>query len=132
MSAPLPVARGRKGGDSDLVLDKKARKQIEDKVVEFREAGRVDEADELEVYLEGAIDIQGRTRQLGSKRDQDRVNVGKRIKLALAVVERDLPELYDHLGGKAIFSHGKVKTALTAGAYCTYCPPKSMNCEVRV
>jgi hypothetical protein len=129
--APLPVARGRKGSDSDLVLDKKARKNLANAIAEYRESGRIEEAEDLEAHLRKAIDITGKTRHLGSRRDQDRINVSKRIKLALELVKRDLPELYEHLGGENIFSRGKIPTTLRVGAYCSYSPPTPMTWEVR-
>jgi hypothetical protein len=132
LGSPLPVAHGRNGGDSDFVLDKKARASIANRIAEHRAAGRFEEAEELEVHLRRAIDVSGKTRRLGSRRDQDRVNVTKRIKHALEFVKRDLPELYDHFGGDSIFSHGKVQTPLKIGAFCLYRPPTSMNWEVRV
>ena len=124
LGAPLPVVQGRKGGDSDLVIDKRTRRELEDRIAEHREAGRIAEAESLNADLQRAIDIAGRTRQLGSQREHRRTNVRNRITLALELVKRDLPELYEHLDGE--------KPTLTTGGYCSYWPSSPMNWDVRV
>ncbi|HZV00098.1 MAG TPA: hypothetical protein VFF73_25500 [Planctomycetota bacterium] len=124
LGEPLPVVQGRKGGDSDLVLDDRTRRELKDRIAEHREAGRIEKAEQLEVDLKKAVDRLGRTRRLGSQREQRRTNVRNRITLALELVKRDLPELYEHLDGE--------KPTLTTGGYCSYWPASPMNWDVRV
>ncbi len=127
---------GHAGRDSDPVFDEEALERIRETIARRRAEGTVeaiDEADELEKrYLNPALDIHRRSRGLGSPSKRARVAVHQRIKKALKLIRRDLPALYEHLGGDRIFAHRKSSpVALHVGSFCSYKPREPMNWDVR-
>ncbi len=132
-----PGAAGGPGRDSDPVFDEEALRGIRESIARLRAEGTVEaieQAEELEKrYLKPALDVRGRARGLGSPSKSARVAIQKRIKKALELIRRDLPELYEHLGGEQIFAHRKSSpVALHVGSFCSYKPREPMKWDVRL
>jgi hypothetical protein len=114
------------GGDAGELIDKSARVAYEQRLRELAEeleqaaawndAGRRErleqEAQALRSELARALGLGGRERRSGSATERARVNVRRRIALALRRIEDTCPALGRHLSA-----------CVRTGVYCAYEPP---------
>lgn len=111
------------GGDSGEVLDARARAEYAARLrdleaelqeaTEWNDAGRSErlrvEADALRTELASATGLGGRERRVGSAAERARVNVQRRIALALKKITESAPLLGRHL-----------QQSIRTGTYCAY------------
>lgn len=114
------------GGDAGELIDTSARvayerrlRELEQELEEaaaWNDAGRrerlEEEAQALRVELARALGLGGRERRSGSATERARVNVRRRIALALRRIEEACPALGQHLSA-----------CVRTGVYCAYEPP---------
>ena len=79
---------------------------------EERAAGLEEEIDALVGQLAQAVGLGGRDRPSSSPGERARVNVTKAIRTAIKLIERESPQLADHL-----------RAAIRTGRFCSYAPP---------
>jgi hypothetical protein len=79
---------------------------------EERAAGLEEEIDALVGQLAQAVGLGGRDRPSSSPGERARVNVTKAIRTAIKLIERESPQLADHL-----------TAAIRTGRFCSYAPP---------
>jgi tetratricopeptide (TPR) repeat protein len=77
-----------------------------------RAAGLEEEIDALVSELAQAVGLGGRDRPSSSSAERARVNVTKAIRTAIKLIERESPQLADHLSA-----------AIHTGRFCSYAPP---------
>lgn len=119
--------------DSGETLDQRARSQVRarmhDLAAELEDAeashdlGRAEmlgaELDQLEQELAHALGLGGRARRMGDPVERARKSVYNRIRAALKAIEKDLPELAQHL-----------RHAVRTGRTCVYAPEASVSWHV--
>ena len=119
--------------DSGEVLDQRARTQVRARMhdlateLEDTEAshdlGRSEalgaELDQLEQELAHALGLGGRARRMGDPVERARKSVYNRIQAALKAIEKELPELAQHL-----------RHAVRTGRTCVYAPEASVSWHV--
>jgi AAA ATPase-like protein len=133
--APEGVARGRLAGDglpasrpSDghALLDSRAKEayrerlaDLEDEVEEARRLGdperaaaAADELDALRHELARGAGLHGRDRTFASPAERARVSVTKAIRTAIRLVDKQCPELAEHL-----------RASIQTGRFCSYATP---------
>ena len=118
--------RGSRPADLGPVLDRRAkeeyRSRLEDLQSELEEAQRFADEEraarleqEIDALVEGlarAAGLGGRDRPLSSPAERARVNVTKSIRTAIRLIEKDSPQLADHL-----------TASIRTGRFCSYAPP---------
>ena len=121
-----PGLRASRPADLDPLLDPQAkeeyRSRLEDLRAELEEArGFADderaarleqELDALVGELARAAGLGGRDRPVASAAERARVNVTKAIRSAIKAIDRQSPELAEHLSG-----------SIRTGRFCSYAPP---------
>jgi hypothetical protein len=118
--------RASRPGDLDPLLDPQARRAYRLRLEELRadldeargfgDEGRADrleeEIDALVSELARAAGLGGRDRAMPSPAERARVNVTKAIRTAIKLIERQSPELAEHLSA-----------SIHTGRFCSYAPP---------
>ena len=101
--------------NGDGLVDEETVAECRAQIEAYRATGTAEDAeqaDEIERYLQQALQKNGEARALLDDQRRIRNAVRNRINKALAVLERDFPELYAHLS----------KDALKTGNNCSYKP----------
>ncbi len=114
------------GSDHDPMLDERAKKEyagrlaeLEEELEEARRWGdveraslRSEEIDFVKAELARAVGLRGRDRTFASPAERARVNVTKAIRTAIRLVEKQCPELAEHLDA-----------SIQTGRFCSYATP---------
>jgi len=122
--------RPDEGGNADPVLDRRARREIEERVRDLqgeidhaealhdtaRAARAREELDQIAELVSGALGLNGRSRRLGSAVERARSAVTWRIRSAIKKIATTHPRLGRHL-----------ENSLKTGTFCVYQPERRVD-----